>query len=144
VPSNITKPSQRTVGIEGYGKRYGAALANHVSGTMLGHAVYPAIFHQDPRYFYKGKGSIGSRALYAISAAVIVRGDDGRGRQITRECLVTLLRRRSRIFTIRPGTLISPYQRPSSYRGIGRRKFDSQFLLKRITSHVPEGAAGQP
>jgi len=36
-------------GIEGYGKRYGAALANHVSGTLLGRAVYPSIFHQDPR-----------------------------------------------------------------------------------------------
>src|SRR5215469_3644472 len=46
-------------GIEGYGKRYAAALANHVSGTMLGRAVYPSIFHQDPRYFYKGKGSVG-------------------------------------------------------------------------------------
>ena len=33
---------------------------------------------QDPRYFYKGKGSFGSRALYAMSAAVIARGDDGR------------------------------------------------------------------
>jgi Carboxypeptidase regulatory-like domain len=65
-------------GIEGYGKRYGAAFANHVSGTLLGRAVYPSIFHQDPRYFYKGKGSIRSRALYAISAAVIARGDDGR------------------------------------------------------------------
>jgi hypothetical protein len=48
------------------------------SGYLLGRAVYPSIFHQDPRYFYKGKGSIGSRALYAISAAVIARGDDGR------------------------------------------------------------------
>src|SRR5260370_38597526 len=40
-------------GIEGYGKRYGAALANHVTGTLLGRAVYPSIFHQDPRSFYK-------------------------------------------------------------------------------------------
>src|SRR5262249_44025379 len=44
-------------GIEGYAKRYGAAFANHVSGTLLGRAVYPSIFHQDPRYFYKGKGA---------------------------------------------------------------------------------------
>jgi hypothetical protein len=65
-------------GLEGYGKRYGAALATHVSGNLLGKAVYPSIFHQDPRYFYKGKGSIGSRALYAMSAAVIAKGDDGR------------------------------------------------------------------
>ena len=64
-------------GIEGYGKRYAAALANHLSGTMLGRAVYPSIFHQDPRYFYKGKGSVGSRTLYAISTAVIARGGGG-------------------------------------------------------------------
>ena len=64
-------------GFEGYSKRYGAAFANHFSGTMLGRAVFPAIFHQDPRYFYKGTGSIRSRAFYAISAAVIARGDNG-------------------------------------------------------------------
>ena len=57
-------------GIEGYGKRYGAAFANHLSGTLLGRAVYPSIFHQDPRYFYKGKGTIRSRALYASSSAI--------------------------------------------------------------------------
>lgn len=49
-------------GIEGYGKRYGASLATHVSADMFSRAVYPALFHQDPRYFYKGKGSIRSRA----------------------------------------------------------------------------------
>jgi Carboxypeptidase regulatory-like domain len=65
-------------GWEGYGKRYGAAMANHVSSTLLGRAVYPSIFHQDPRYFYKGKGSIRSRALYAMSAAVMARNDHGR------------------------------------------------------------------
>lgn len=65
-------------GIEGYGKRYGAAFANHVSATLLGRAVYPSVFHQDPRYFYKGKGTVKARALYALSAAVIARGDDGR------------------------------------------------------------------
>ena len=67
-------------GIEGYGKRFGAALATHVSADLLSRAVYPAIFHQDPRYFYKGKGSIRSRALYAISAAVMTRDDNGKWR----------------------------------------------------------------
>jgi len=67
-------------GIQGYGKRYGAAFATHVSADLLSRAVYPAIFHQDPRYFYKGSGSIGSRVWYAISAAVMTRDDDGRWR----------------------------------------------------------------
>ena len=61
----------------GYGKRYGADLGNLVSGTFMGGAVLPALFRQDPRYFYKGTGSVKSRALYALSTAVICRGDNG-------------------------------------------------------------------
>ena len=64
--------------LEGYGKRYGAALANQAAGDFLGRAVFPSIFHQDPRYFYKGTGSVPSRAIYAMSSAVITRGDNGR------------------------------------------------------------------
>ena len=65
-------------GIEGYSKRYGAALANHVTGNLFAKAVYPSIFHQDPRYFYKGTGSGTSRAFYAVSSAFITRNDSGR------------------------------------------------------------------
>lgn len=64
-------------GATGYGKRYGAALGNLVAGTYMGGAVLPSLFHQDPRYFYKGTGTIRSRFLYAISTAVICRGDNG-------------------------------------------------------------------
>lgn len=67
-------------GWEGYARRYGAAFANHASGDILGRAVYPALFHQDPRYFYKGTGTFAHRAFYAMSAAVMARGDDGRWR----------------------------------------------------------------
>jgi hypothetical protein len=65
-------------GAAGYGKRYGADEANLAVGTMLGGAVFPVIFRQDPRYFYKGTGSIWSRSLYALSTAVIQRGDNGK------------------------------------------------------------------
>ena len=44
---------------------------------MLGAAVLPSILHQDPRYFYQGSGSIGSRAWHALSSAFICRGDNG-------------------------------------------------------------------
>lgn len=64
-------------GPEGYGKRFGAALANTVDSRILGSAVFPAIFRQDPRFFYKADGSIGSRAVYAAEQAVICRGDNG-------------------------------------------------------------------
>jgi hypothetical protein len=65
-------------GPAGYGKRFGANLADLEVGTFLGGAVFPSVFHQDPRYFYKGTGTIRSRIVYALSTAVIQRGDNGR------------------------------------------------------------------
>ena len=64
-------------GVAGYAKRYGAAFADQAIGNELGGAVFPALFHQDPRYFWKGTGSRRSRAWYAVKSAVICRGDDG-------------------------------------------------------------------
>ncbi|MGA7156220.1 MAG: carboxypeptidase-like regulatory domain-containing protein [Acidobacteriaceae bacterium] len=65
-------------GWEGYGKRYGAGMADTSIGGMLGGWALPVLFHQDPRYFYKGTGTKWHRALYAISTAVIARGDNGK------------------------------------------------------------------
>ena len=65
-------------GWEGYGKRFGAGLADTAIGGMLGGAVLPVLFHQDPRYFYKGTGTKWQRVGYAISRAVIARGDNGK------------------------------------------------------------------
>lgn len=65
-------------GWKGYGRRYGADLGNLVSGTFMGGAILPSLFRQDPRYFYKGTGSISSRFWYAVSRTVITRGDNGR------------------------------------------------------------------
>ena len=65
-------------GAQGYAKRFGASYGDAVIGTFIGGAILPSIFHQDPRYFYKGKGTITSRALYAISTVVICKGDNGK------------------------------------------------------------------
>jgi hypothetical protein len=65
-------------GAQGYGKRFGANYADGFSDNMIGGAILPSLFKQDPRYFYKGTGSIRSRARYAIANAVICKGDNGR------------------------------------------------------------------
>jgi hypothetical protein len=65
-------------GAEGYAKRYGAAYADLVSGTLIGAAILPSVLKQDPRYFYKGTGRKRQRAFYAIANAVICKGDNGR------------------------------------------------------------------
>jgi hypothetical protein len=65
-------------GAEGYAKRFGAGYADTVSGTFIGGAILPSLLKQDPRYFYKGTGSMRSRFLYAIAMSVICKGDNGR------------------------------------------------------------------
>jgi hypothetical protein len=45
----------------GFGKRYAALYGDGLFSDILSHAVFPSIFHQDPRYFYQGTGSIKSR-----------------------------------------------------------------------------------
>ncbi len=65
-------------GAAGYGKRFGADLANLVVGSYMGGAVLPSLFHQDPRYFFKGTGTKRSRFVYAVSRVAITRGDNGR------------------------------------------------------------------
>jgi hypothetical protein len=65
-------------GTQGYAKRYGSTFADTAIARLLGDAALPAIFHQDPRYFYRGTGSTGSRMWYAIQSTVVVKGDSGR------------------------------------------------------------------
>jgi hypothetical protein len=64
-------------GYSGYAQRYAAAYGDKLSATFLGSAIFPSLFHQDPRYFYNGHGSVIHRALYAISTVVICKGDNG-------------------------------------------------------------------
>jgi hypothetical protein len=64
-------------GAQGYGKRFGANYADGFTDNMIGGAILPSLFKQDPRYFYKGTGSIPSRAMYAIANSVICKGDNG-------------------------------------------------------------------
>jgi hypothetical protein len=65
-------------GTKGYAKRYGAAYADLVTGNFVGSALVPTVLRQDPRYFYKGTGSIRSRILYAIASSVVCKGDNGK------------------------------------------------------------------
>jgi len=64
-------------GVEGYAKRYGAGYADTVAATFIGGALLPSLLKQDPRYFYKGTGSIPSRIRYAVVMSVVCKGDNG-------------------------------------------------------------------
>jgi len=71
-------PAQWRQGAKGYGKRLGAGFADATTEGLIGNAILPSLLHQDPRYFYQGSDTKKSRALHAILAAFICKGDNGK------------------------------------------------------------------
>ncbi len=134
-------------GWQGYGKRYGAGLANASIGDMLGGAVLPALFHQDPRFFYKSTGTKWQRTQYAIAMAVIARGDNGKWQPAYANILGQFA----------SGAISNLYY-PAANRGV-ELTFEAglldlvgnaadnlleEFVLKRISTGVRGHAAAQP
>jgi hypothetical protein len=133
-------------GAGGYAKRFGAAYADDVIGKMIGNAFLPSLLHQDPRYFYKGSGSVRSRMFYAISRAVVTRGDDGRTEPNYSRVLGSFA----------AGGIANLYY-PAGDRGRGLTLGNAligtagnavdnlirEFLLRKLTSNVPVYENGQ-
>jgi hypothetical protein len=64
-------------GGEGYGRRYGAAFADQVSGKFFGTFFYPTILREDPRYFRLGYGTKTRRLFHAMNHSFVTRTDNG-------------------------------------------------------------------
>ncbi|MGZ4814377.1 MAG: hypothetical protein ACXVZV_03145 [Terriglobales bacterium] len=64
-------------GAEGYGKRYGAAYADMANSNFFGTFLFPTMFRQDPRYFRKLNGGVGTRVGYALTRILVTRTDHG-------------------------------------------------------------------
>jgi hypothetical protein len=58
-----------------YGKRVGAVTTDGFSDIMIGGAI---LLHQDPRYFYQGTGTTGSRFRHAVLNTFVARRDNGK------------------------------------------------------------------
>ena len=135
-------------GAAGYGRRYGADLGNLVAGTMMGGAVLPSLFHQDPRYFYKGTGSTRSRVLYALSSAFICRGDNGRRQPAFASVLGDLS----------AGAISNLYYAPSDRQGAvltiengflgiagdAMNNMFQEFFLRKLTPKADKGPSATP
>ncbi len=135
-------------GAAGYAKRFGAAYADDFIATMIGGAILPSLFHQDPRYFYKGTGSVESRAIHAISSVIICKGDNGH-----------LQPNYSNILGSLASAGISNLYYPTSDRDGAAVTVDNaligvaegavsallqEFIIKKLSRGVPRGAGGQP
>src|SRR5579859_5216353 len=134
-------------GAKGYAKRYGAAYVDEALSRMIGSAILPSLLHQDPRYFYRGTGSRKTRALYAISLAVICRGDNGKMQPNYTYVLGSFA----------AGGISNLYH-PAGDRGVGltisngflnvgAHAIDDlarEFLFRKLTPKVPGYAQGKP
>lgn len=58
-------------------ERFGSYAGSIATSAFFGDAVFPSLFHQDPRYFRKVRGSIPSRVWYAVESEFVTRGDSG-------------------------------------------------------------------
>jgi hypothetical protein len=71
-------PREYGQGAEGYGKRYGAGLADGLTAGIFITGVYPSLLHQDPRYYRLGDGGFSRRMGYSLSRILVTRQDSGR------------------------------------------------------------------
>jgi hypothetical protein len=131
-------------GWPGFGKRYGAALADATTSTLLRGAVFPALFRQDPRYYYKGTGSVRSRALYALETALICKGDDGRWQPNYSSFLGALgsgaISNAYYPASSRDGAALTFENGLLGIAGVGVGHLAQEFLFKRFTHHAAGGA----
>jgi hypothetical protein len=67
-------------GAMGYAKRYGADFTDGLTNEIFVTGVFPALLHEDPRYYRLGRGSAFKRTAYALSRILIARNDSGNNR----------------------------------------------------------------
>ncbi len=60
-----------------FGEKFGAAMLRSASVRVFSDGLFAAAFHQDPRYYRIGHGSIVHRGLLSARQALVRRGDDG-------------------------------------------------------------------
>lgn len=125
-------------GPEGYAKRYGAAYANVWTRSLMTQVLLPSLFKQDPRYFYKGTGSKTSRVAYAVSRAVVGKGDNGRSQPNYSGILGSLAAGGlSNLYypaDDRRGLRLTLENAAISIGGAAAAHVAQEFLLKRVTS----------
>lgn len=128
-------------GMAGYGKRFGAVAAGNFANIMVGGAILPSLLHQDPRYFFKGTGTTGSRIRYALMHPFVCKGDNGKwqpnyssmGGDLTSAALAnTYYPKADR----GAGLVLTSFALDTGARAVA--SLAQEFLLRRFT-HKPEG-----
>ena len=128
-------------GSQAYAKRFGAAYGTVATNLMITGVLAESAFHQDPRYFYSGRGTKAQRARYAIESAFRVKGDNGKWQPpyagvsgaIAAAEISQLYYPGSRTqYTLLGRSLMF------HFAGLVGLNLAEEFLLKKVTHHVPE------
>jgi hypothetical protein len=61
----------------GYGKRFGAEVADQASSEFFKDFAYPTIFSEDPRYYRLGRGPTGKRLAHALEHVAVAHQENG-------------------------------------------------------------------
>jgi hypothetical protein len=64
-------------GAAGYGKRFGAALADELDAGFWSNFAYPIFLKEDPRYFRLGEGNFKHRVFYSMAQEFVSHTDRG-------------------------------------------------------------------
>jgi hypothetical protein len=126
---------------QGFAKRFGADYANAASNVLITSVLADTVLHQDPRYFYSGKGGTAQRAWYAIKSAFRAKGDNGEwqppyagliGAIASAEISETYLPASRTQYTLLGRSLMS------HFAGLIGVNLAQELFLKKLTTRKPE------
>ena len=129
-------------GAGGFGKRYAANFGTGLTGDLLTNAILPILLKQDPRYYYKGTGGLRKRALYAITNAVICKGDNHHWQPNYSAILGNLgASALSNVYYPAPNRAGASLTFEGAAIGTGSTAIANliqEFLIRKITPHLPK------
>jgi hypothetical protein len=125
-------------GAEGYAKRFIAGYGTAAQNLMITSVLAASVLHQDPRYFYSGRGTKAQRAWYALASAFRSKGDNGEW-QPPYANLIGAVASAEIADTYYPGsrTQYTLLGRSLMFHfvGLAAVNLGQEFLLKKVTSH---------
>jgi len=135
-------------GFESYSKRFAADYGTTATNLLFTSVVGASVLHQDPRYFYSGKGTKKQRAWYAVESAFRAKGDNGKWQPPYASVAGTVAAAElSELYYPGSRTQYTLLGRGLMFHFVGliALNLGQEFFLKKLTSHAPrESAASAP
>jgi hypothetical protein len=131
-------------GFEAYSKRFAADYGTTATNLLFTSAVGASVLHQDPRYFYSGKGTKKQRAWYAVESAFRAKGDNGKWQPPYASVAGTVAAAElSELYYPGSRTQYTLLGRGLMFHFVGliALNLGEEFFLKKFTSHAPRGPA---